>query len=121
MAEGFRSDAVSYMLFLRLAPVFPFILVNVVPAILGVPFVTYLWTTFVGIIPGVLAYTFAGEGLRSIVHDRAAACAANVPPCGTPLTAGDLLTPQIGIAFALLAMVSLIPIVVKRFMPAGKV
>ena len=38
MAEGFRNDAANYMLFLRLAPVFPFLLVNVVPAILGVRF-----------------------------------------------------------------------------------
>lgn len=114
MADGFAEDATSYMLFLRLAPVFPFALVNVVPAILGVPLFTFVWTTFVGIIPGAIAYNFAGEGLRSIVADRASACAANMPPCGDALSPGDLITPQILIAFVLLAVVSLLPIVLKR-------
>lgn len=114
MAEGFRQDAVSYMLFLRLAPVFPFTLVNVVPAILGVSFPIFAVTTAVGIIPGVIAYAFAGEGLRSIVAERAEACAAGAPPCGTGLNASDLITPQILIAFALLAVVSLIPVALKR-------
>lgn len=114
MAEGFRSDEVSYMLFLRLAPVFPFVLVNVVPAILGVRFVTFVWTTAVGIIPGVIAYAFAGEGLRSIIGERAAACAAEIAPCGEALTPGQIITPQMLIAFSLLAVVSLIPVVLKR-------
>lgn len=118
MAEGFRQDAVSYMLFLRLAPVFPFTLVNVVPAILGVSFPIFAVTTALGIIPGVIAYSFAGEGLRSIVADRAEACAAGHPPCGAGLAASDLVTPQILIAFALLALVSLIPVVLKRMRAA---
>lgn len=115
MAKGFRSDEVSYMLFLRLAPVFPFLLVNVVPAVLGVRFVTFAWTTAVGIIPGTVAYAFAGEGLRSIIGDRAAACAAKIAPCGEALTPGQIVTPQILIAFSLLAVVSLIPVVLKRW------
>lgn len=114
MAKGFREDAVSYMLFLRLAPVFPFTLVNVVPAILGVPLKIYLPTTLLGIIPGTVAYAFAGEGLRSIVADRAAACTADLPPCGAPLSPGDLITPQILIAFGLLGAVSLLPVLIKR-------
>lgn len=113
MAEGFRADAVSYMLFLRLAPVFPFTLVNVVPAILGVPFRIFFFTTAVGIIPGTIAYAFAGEGLRSIVAERAAACVANIAPCGEALTPGDIVTPEILTAFALLAGVSLLPVVLK--------
>ncbi len=114
MADGFAEDATSFMLFLRLAPIFPFTLINVVPGILGVSLFTFAWTTFVGIIPGVIAYTFAGEGLRSIVGVRAEACAADIAPCGTPLSAGDLVTTQILIAFVLLAIVSLLPIVLKR-------
>jgi len=113
MAEGFRKDAVSYMLFLRLAPVFPFTLVNVVPAVLGVPFRIFFFTTALGIVPGTIAYTFAGEGLRSIVAERAQACAAGIPPCGQALTPGDFVTPQVLIALGLLGMVSLLPVLVK--------
>ncbi len=115
MAEGFRENAVSYMLFLRLAPIFPFLLVNVVPAILGVRFRTYFWTTAVGIIPGTIAYSFAGEGLRSVIGERATACAAGIPPCGQPFSARDIITSEMLIAFTLLALVSIMPALIKRF------
>ncbi len=116
MAAGFRDNAVSYMLFLRLAPVFPFLLVNVVPAILGVRFSTYFWTTAIGIVPGTIAYAFAGEGLRSIISVRASACAAGVSPCGQEFSPADIITPQMLIAFTLLALLSLLPVLVKHLM-----
>jgi len=119
MADGFKQDAASYLLFLRLAPVFPFFLVNVVPAILGVSFVTYVWTTAIGIIPGAVAYSFAGEGLRSIIGQRAEACMQNIAPCGEALTPRDLVTTQILIAFTLLAVVSLLPVVIRRLRRRG--
>jgi len=120
MAEGFRGNAVNYMLFLRLAPVFPFLLVNVVPAILGLRFSTYFWTTAVGIIPGTIVYAYAGEGLRSIISDRADACIAGLPPCGEAFSAVDVITPEMLIAFTLLALLSLLPVLVKRFMNQKK-
>ncbi len=40
--EGFKQDAFSYLLFLRLVPIFPFWLVNLAPGLLGVSFATYL-------------------------------------------------------------------------------
>lgn len=121
MAEGFRENAVSYMLFLRLAAIFPFSVVNVVPAVLGVSFPIYFWTTVIGIIPGTLAYTYAGEGLRSIISERATACANNVAPCGEAFTAADIVTKEMIIAFTLLALVSLLPIVLKKFAKKARV
>ncbi len=121
MARGFCENGVSYMLFLRLAPIFPFIMVNVVPAILGVRFSVFFWTTAFGIIPGTIAYAFAGEGLRSIIHERAIACSEQVAPCGQPLSASDIITPQMLVAFTLLALVSLIPVVLKHFRKAKTV
>lgn len=117
MAAGFRENSANYMLFLRLVPLFPFALVNVVPAILGVRFFTFLWTTAIGIIPGVIAYTYAGEGLSSIVKERAKACEAEIAPCGEALTAGDLVTKEILIAFFLLGLVAIIPVVLKAVRP----
>ena len=49
---GLRRDAFSYLLVLRLVPLFPFWLVNLVPAFLGVPLPTFALATFLGIIPG---------------------------------------------------------------------
>ena len=115
MARGFCRNSISYMLFLRLAPVFPFILVNVVPAILGVRFSVFFWTTAFGIIPGTIAYSFAGEGLRSIISERSSACIEQVAPCGQPFSTADIITPQMLIAFTLLAFVSLIPVIFKYF------
>ena len=119
MAHGFQENAVSYMLFLRLAVVIPFSLVNVVPAILGVRFSTYFWTTAAGIIPGTIAYAFAGEGLRSIIGERAAACIVKVAPCGQPFGAADIITREMLIAFVLLALVSLLPVVLKGLKKNG--
>jgi uncharacterized membrane protein YdjX (TVP38/TMEM64 family) len=66
MEAGFRENALNYLLFLRLVPVFPFWLVNLVPAFLGVPLSTYVLATLVGIIPGSLVYASVGNGLGTV-------------------------------------------------------
>jgi uncharacterized membrane protein YdjX (TVP38/TMEM64 family) len=96
LRQGFQEDAFSYLLFLRLVPAFPFWLVNLAPALLGVRLPTYVAATFIGIIPGSLAYTYVGRGLDSVIET------------------GVILTPQLLIAFALLGLVALIPVVVKK-------
>lgn len=113
MADGFKDGAISYLLFLRLVPAVPFTLVNVVPGILNVKFTDFVLTTFVGIIPGVFVYTYAGEGLRSIVEIRAAACKQGVAPCGEPLLPSDIITKEILLAFIFFGIVALIPIGIK--------
>lgn len=61
--EGFRRDAVSYLLVLRLVPLFPFWLVNLVPALFGMSLGAYVACTFFGILPGAVVYTSVGGGL----------------------------------------------------------
>jgi uncharacterized membrane protein YdjX (TVP38/TMEM64 family) len=51
LARGFRADAFSYLLFLRLVPVFPFWLINLVPALCSVRLATFVAATVLGIIP----------------------------------------------------------------------
>ncbi len=115
MARGFVNGAASYLLFLRLVPLFPFTLVNIVPAILGVRLYTFVWTTFVGIMPGAIAYTYAGEGLRSIIEVRVLACKQNIAPCGQALSPSDFITKEILVAFFLLGLISLIPVLFNKF------
>ena len=67
MEAGFRADAFSYLLVLRLIPLFPFWLVNLVPAVLGVPLATYAIATFLGIIPGTFLFAGAGSGLGAVL------------------------------------------------------
>lgn len=102
MEDGFRENALSYLLFLRLVPVFPFWLVNLVPAFLGVPLSTYFVGTLIGIIPGSLVYCSVGNGLGAL-FDKGEA-----PDLGI-IFEPPILLPMIG-----LAVLSLIPIVYKR-------
>ena len=78
-ADGFREDAFSYLLFLRLVPVFPFWLVNLAPGLLGVAFGTYVLTTALGIIPGNFRLCAGGNGLDSVVEAQQAG--PSILPC----------------------------------------
>src|SRR3546814_17927197 len=66
MRAGFQEDALSYLLVLRLIPLFPFWLVNLVPAFLGVSLKVFALGTLIGIIPGSLVYASVGNGLGAI-------------------------------------------------------
>jgi len=102
MEAGFRENAFSYLLVLRLIPLFPFVVVNLVPAFLGVPLATYVVGTFIGIIPGTLVFILAGAGLGSI-FDR-----------GGAFTVDSVLTPEIVAGLIGLSLLSLLPVVYKR-------
>ena len=106
LADGFEENAFSYLFALRLAPIFPFFVINIAPALFGVRLRTYVAATFFGILPGTFAYAYLGEGLDSVL----AAAAAS----GTTPSVGDLVTPQITIAFLALGAVALIPTIVKK-------
>jgi len=121
--DGFHEDAFSYLLFLRLVPVFPFWLVNLAPGLLGVPFTTYVVTTFLGIIPGTFAFSLAGNGLDSVIAAQQAAhqsCLAKAgeggqESCPQGLDPSALLTPELIAGLAALGIVALIPVAVKWF------
>lgn len=106
LAEGFEKEAFSYLLVLRLAPVFPFFVMNIAPALFNVPVRTYVIATLIGILPGTFAYTFLGQGVGSVLEAAESA--------GTTPSVGDLVTTEITIAFVALAVVAAIPMVIKR-------
>jgi uncharacterized membrane protein YdjX (TVP38/TMEM64 family) len=68
MADGFNENPMSYMLVLRLVPLFPFWLVNLVPAFLGVTLTTFVISTFFGIMPGTFVYALLGDGAGAVLH-----------------------------------------------------
>ncbi len=70
MEQGFKKNAWSYLLLLRFIPLFPFWLVNVAAAFFQVSFLTFLWTTFLGILPGSYVYTQVGAGIK-VALDKA--------------------------------------------------
>jgi len=74
LEAGFQQNAVSYLLVLRLILIFPFWIVNLVPAFLGVSLRQYVLATYIGIIPGTFIYSLAGAGVgETLVSDRAIA------------------------------------------------
>ncbi len=103
MEAGFRKNEFSYMLSLRLIPLFPFWLVNLVPAVLGVSLKIYFVATLVGVIPGALVYASLGNGLGVILD------AGGEPDLGIIFRL-DVLLPLLA-----LAALALLPVAYKKF------
>jgi uncharacterized membrane protein YdjX (TVP38/TMEM64 family) len=103
LKAGFADNALNYLLVLRLIPIFPFWLVNLVAALAGMRFGTYVLGTFVGIIPGSLVYVSLGNGMGDLV-------AASRAPDLSILFHPSVLLPIIG-----LAVLPLMPVLYKRW------
>lgn len=102
MESGFAENALSYLLVLRLVPLFPFFVVNLVPAFLNVSTRVYIFGTFFGIIPGTFVFTSIGSGIGSVFDS------------GQEFSAKGILTTEVIIALAGLATLALIPVVYKK-------
>ncbi|MAK60304.1 MAG: TVP38/TMEM64 family protein [Ponticaulis sp.] len=100
LEAGFSENALSYMFFLRFMPAVPFPVANIAPALLGAKPREFVISTFFGIMPGVIAYTWLGAGLGGI-FDR-----------GEELNLSGLFT-QIAPPMIALALVSLLPVAIK--------
>ena len=102
MEEGFRENALSYLLVLRLIPLFPFWLVNLVPAFLGVSTTHYVIGTFFGIIPGTFVFASVGNGLGALLD------------AGEDPNLGVIFQPEVLGSLVALALLSLLPVLYKR-------
>jgi uncharacterized membrane protein YdjX (TVP38/TMEM64 family) len=100
LEAGFRADAFNYLLVLRLVFIFPFWLVNLVPALVGVRLSTFVLATFLGIIPGAFVYASFGNGLGNVVGEPGL---------------GVLLRPSVFGPIVGLAILALIPVGYKRW------
>ena len=67
LEAGFHKNAISYLLALRLIPVVPFWVVNIVPALLGMRLNHYVLATFIGITPGTLIYVWVARSFDSLL------------------------------------------------------
>jgi len=102
MEKGFQENAFSYMLFLRFVPLFPFWVVNIVPALLDVRLRVFTLATFLGIIPGTFVYILVGNGLGSILKT------------GEEPNLGIIFQPQVLIPLLALAVLSLVPVIYQK-------
>ncbi len=95
--SGFAKNAFSYLMTLRLIPAFPFFLVNLVSGLTRVNLGTYILATSLGIIPGSFVFAFAGRQLGSIN------------------SLSEIASPSVLLAFTLLGLLALMPIVYKKW------
>lgn len=93
----FETNGYSYLFALRLLPIFPFFLINLLCGLTRIDIKTFFITTAIGIIPGGFAYTYAGSMLSNIN------------------AISDIFTKEMGLALVLLGGLSLIPVAYKKY------
>jgi uncharacterized membrane protein YdjX (TVP38/TMEM64 family) len=118
LASGFSDDAFSYLLFLRLVPLFPFFVVNIAPALCAVKTRTFVLATLIGIIPATFAYAVLGSGLDQIIRTELVSYERCVREggggqCEMSIDALSLLTPELIFAFLFLGAMALLPPLLK--------
>jgi uncharacterized membrane protein YdjX (TVP38/TMEM64 family) len=95
--QGFARNAFSYLLTLRLIPVFPFFLVNLISGLTRIKVGTYIAATAIGILPGSFVYAYAGRQIGTIDSLR------------------EIASPPVLLAFTLLGLLALTPILYRKF------
>lgn len=108
MEDEFQKNAFNYLLSIRLIPIFPFWIVNIVPALLGMKLRSYVLATAIGIIPGSVVYVLVGNGLGAVIDQ------GEKPNLGIILQI-EVLAPLPG-----LAVLSLLPVLYKNIKKRGK-
>lgn len=118
LAAGFRKEAFYYLVFLRLVPLFPFWLVNLIAAPAGVALVPFVAATALGIIPATFAFAFFGAGLESVIAAQESlywACVATrAADCHLDFDVRAAITPELVGGLVILGLIALIPPVVRR-------
>jgi uncharacterized membrane protein YdjX (TVP38/TMEM64 family) len=94
--RGFAENAFHYLITLRLILIFPFFLVNLLSGLTRVSVATYIAATAIGIIPGSFVYAYAGREL------------------GTLNSIAEIATPRVLLAFTLLGLLALVPVVYRK-------
>tara|TARA_B110000093_G_scaffold80406_1_gene87236 strand:- start:181 stop:873 length:693 start_codon:yes stop_codon:yes gene_type:complete len=92
--KKFKSEGSFYLFALRLVPVVPFFIINVVMGLMTIKTWTFYWVSQLGMLPGTIVYVYAGTQLAQIE------------------TFSDITSPSMLIAFALLG---LFPLIAKNF------
>ncbi len=101
--RGLKENELSYLFILRLVPIFPFFIVNIVPPLFDVKLRNYVLTTFLGIIPGSFVYVSVGYGIGD-----ALSAGQDVPLSGLMFRPAVIL-PIIG-----LILLTMIPVAYKK-------
>jgi uncharacterized membrane protein YdjX (TVP38/TMEM64 family) len=120
LLRGFRRDAFSYILFLRVVLVFPFWMVNLAAALCGIAVAPFIAATALGMVPASIAFALFGAGLESALRAQETAyrtcLAAGRADCRLVLeSASQVFTPQLIAGLAALALMALAPVLLRGF------
>jgi pyruvate/2-oxoglutarate dehydrogenase complex dihydrolipoamide dehydrogenase (E3) component/uncharacterized membrane protein YdjX (TVP38/TMEM64 family) len=100
---GVARDGAYYLFTLRLVPVFPFFLINLLAGLTALKARTFYWVSQLGMLPGTIVYVFAGTQLARI------------------RSAGDILSPGLIIALAMLGVLPLLMRWMMQWLAARRV
>lgn len=103
LRDGGRTRTAYNLIGLRFIPIIPFWLLNILAAILDIPLITFIITTFIGIIPTSVIYVMIGNGVRSQLAENA------------KVSLDVLTNPELWIPLVLLALLIIIPNLYKSF------
>lgn len=94
--EGFKQNAFSYLVTLRLIPAIPFVLVNLVSGLTRIEVGTFVRATSLGMIPASFVFAYAGRQLGMINSIK------------------EIASPPVLLAFTLLGLLALTPVLYRR-------
>lgn len=100
--RGLDENQWSALFLIRLVPVIPFFVANILPALVGVPLARFAVSTFFGIIPGGLVFTSVGAGLGEVF------ARGEAPDLGV-IFEPHILLPLLG-----LSALSLLPVILRK-------
>ena len=103
LEKGFSKNHFYYLLFLRLIPFAPFFVVNILAGIVNMRIISYLFATFIGIIPGTTIYVFTGITFTELFKN------SQIPEF-------NIISSKYFLIIILLSILSLSPVIFKKFL-----
>jgi len=98
LRRGFLEEGFSYLLVLRLVPLFPFWLINLGAALCAMPLVPYVTATAIGVVPPTFAFALLGGGLGDVLESD-----------------GGIISWKLVVALMLLSIAALLPPLIRRW------
>lgn len=93
--QGIERDGAFYLFSLRLVPIFPFFVINLVMGLTPIKLFTFYWVSQLGMLPGTAVYVNAGKQLGQID------------------SLGSIVSPSLLLSFALLGV---FPLAAKKLL-----
>ena len=103
LEKGFSKNHFYYLLFLRLIPFAPFFIVNILAGIVNMRIISYVFATFIGIIPGTTIYIFTGITFSELFQN------SEIPEF-------NIISSKYFLIILLLSILSLSPVIFKKIL-----